>query len=258
MDSPAAPAALVVAHPGHELRVHGWLEAVRPSVFVITDGSGAHGCSRLSSTEDLLRRAGARPGAIFGRLTDRAAYEAVLARDAGLFLGLAGELADFLVRQRMATVVGDAREGYNPVHDVTRSIIDAAVRIAGERGHAVRNFDFLVVGMDDGQAADDREAAVRVALDPAGLARKLEAARGFAELEGEVAESLARWGPAAFQVEYLRPVTTCAASGADTDPPPLYERFGEERVAAGRYQDVLRYAEHVLPLVRALERHPAS
>jgi len=96
---------------------------------------------------------------------------------------------------------------------------------------------------------------VRVALGPAGLSRKLDAARGFAELEDEVAESLARWGPAAFQVEHLRPVQTGAASGAHTDPPPLYERFGEERVSAGRYESVLRYAEHVLPLVRALERH---
>src|SRR5262245_47381226 len=26
--------ALVIAHPGHELRVHGWLEQVRPRVFI--------------------------------------------------------------------------------------------------------------------------------------------------------------------------------------------------------------------------------
>lgn len=31
-------AALVVAHPGHELRVYGWLEQARPRVFVLTDG----------------------------------------------------------------------------------------------------------------------------------------------------------------------------------------------------------------------------
>jgi hypothetical protein len=253
MDSPAAPAALVVAHPGHELRVHGWLEAVRPYVFVLTDGSGACGRSRLSSTENVLQRAGARTGPIFGRLTDRAAYAAVLAHDASRFLGLAGELADFLVRQRITTVLGDAREGYNPVHDVTRSIIDAAVRMAVARGHAVRNFDFLVVGMDEARPVD-----VRMALDAAALARKLEAARGFTELESEVTESLARWGPAAFGVECLRPVPMGACTAADRDPPPLYERFGEERVADGRYESVLRYDEHVLPLVRALGGHLPS
>ena len=33
-------AVLVVAHPGHELRVHGWLELARPTVCILTDGSG--------------------------------------------------------------------------------------------------------------------------------------------------------------------------------------------------------------------------
>ena len=34
---------LFVAHPGHELCVHGWLEIARPKVFVLTDGSGRSG-----------------------------------------------------------------------------------------------------------------------------------------------------------------------------------------------------------------------
>ncbi|HUE39393.1 MAG TPA: hypothetical protein VMR29_07805 [Candidatus Binatia bacterium] len=40
-------AARVVAHPGHELRVHHWMERVRPVVCVLTNGSGASGCSRI-------------------------------------------------------------------------------------------------------------------------------------------------------------------------------------------------------------------
>ena len=31
--------ALFVAHPGHELRIYGWLERARPQVHVLTDGS---------------------------------------------------------------------------------------------------------------------------------------------------------------------------------------------------------------------------
>ena len=33
-------AVLVVAHPGHELSLAGWLTIVRPAVFVMTNGSG--------------------------------------------------------------------------------------------------------------------------------------------------------------------------------------------------------------------------
>jgi hypothetical protein len=54
-------AALVVAHPGHELRVHHWLELTRPFVIVLTDGSGHSGQSRLASTTRVLAAAGARP-----------------------------------------------------------------------------------------------------------------------------------------------------------------------------------------------------
>ena len=35
-------------------------------------------------------------------------------------------------------------------------------------------------------------------------------------------------------------------------PRPYYETYGERQVAAGRYQQVLRLEEHVLPLARAL------
>src|SRR5690348_480507 len=63
-------AALVVAHPGHELRVHGWMELAHPIVSVLTDGSGHTGQSRLSSTTSLLAQSGARPGSMYGRFRD--------------------------------------------------------------------------------------------------------------------------------------------------------------------------------------------
>jgi hypothetical protein len=247
------PAALFVAHPGHELRVHGWLEVARPSVHVLTDGSGSTARPRVDSTRAVLQRAGARPGNIFGRLTDRAAYAAVLGGDADLFVDLARELAASLVRDRIATVVGDAREGYNPIHDVTRSVIDAAVRMARGQGRAVRNLDFLVVGLDETEAPDRPFPSVRLELDGEALARKLEAARGFRELDAEVAALLARRGTAIFAVEHLRPVATDPLRALDPDP-PAYEPFGEARVAAGLYERVLRYADHVRPLLEAIER----
>ena len=42
------PVALVVAHPGHELLAYGWLSRYRPSVFVVTDGSGRDGQARTA------------------------------------------------------------------------------------------------------------------------------------------------------------------------------------------------------------------
>src|SRR5258706_14950239 len=93
LNSSPRRAALVVAHPGHELRVHRWLERTRPVVFVLTDGSGNHGVSRLDSTTALLGQAGATAGPIYCRLSDREQYRAMLGVDLGLLSALADEPA---------------------------------------------------------------------------------------------------------------------------------------------------------------------
>ena len=77
-------AALIVAHPGHELNLMGWLAMSQPSVFVMTDGSGQLGRSRLHSTTKTLLRSGARPGSMYGHLSDQEVYEAMLDQDVSL------------------------------------------------------------------------------------------------------------------------------------------------------------------------------
>ena len=57
---------LFIAHPGHELRVHGWLEAMAPEVWILTDGSGHSGRSRIDSTTRVLEPTGAVPGPVYG------------------------------------------------------------------------------------------------------------------------------------------------------------------------------------------------
>src|ERR671930_2292557 len=91
-------AALVVAHPGHELCVYGWLEQALPRVFVLTDGSGRSGVSRLDSTTEILAGAGAGAGSIYGRFTDLDLYAAILDGDSRLFERLVAGLSQAPVR----------------------------------------------------------------------------------------------------------------------------------------------------------------
>src|SRR5215469_10219464 len=86
-------AALVIAHPGHELRVHHWLERAKPQVFVLTDGSGLTDSSRTHRTEVLLELANAAKGPMFGSLSDQQLYGAIVAGDADLFVALSHDLA---------------------------------------------------------------------------------------------------------------------------------------------------------------------
>ncbi len=171
-----ARAALVVAHPSHELRIHGWLEKARPYVCVLTDGRGRSGESRLQRTTELLSKAAARPGAIYGRLTDASVYSAILNGDMGLFAPLVEELATAFVEEEIEYVVGDSAEGYNVTHDICRTIIGAAVDLAErEYGHYVANYDFLVVGSPAECPDELRDRAIWLQLDDVAFAQKVQA-----------------------------------------------------------------------------------
>src|SRR5437870_7711768 len=241
-----------MAHPGHELRLHGWLEVARPRVLVLTDGSGARARSRLPSTSRLLAAAGATPGAVFGRLTDRALYAAILARDAALALGLVGELTTMIVRNGIDHVVADALEGYNPAHDLCHVLVSAAVELAARAGRRAVHLDFSLVGQPD--ARRSREGSVKLRLDDAALARKLAAARAYVGLGDEVETALAAQGVEAFRVECLRPVAPDALHALPPEDPPLYARHAPGRVAPRRYAHALRYREHFEPLAEAVRR----
>jgi hypothetical protein len=292
-------AALVVAHPSHELRVHGWLEKAKPYVCVLTDGGGRSGETRLSRTSEVLARAGAKTGRVYGQLTDLELYSAVLKQDADLFVRIVEELTEAFVEEQIDYVLGDAAEGYSVAHDICRIMIGAAVELAHRRHrHEIANFDFLVVGSPD--HSSDEEAIV-LQLDDAMFMRKVRAAQTYSpklaadveaamsgssfqgirrfsepQLAGEVdlevnssllaqLEGLPRLRAQlkdiidgvpleAFRVECLRPAQHSAGTHWTSAEPLFYELYGERLVAAGRYQDVIRYGEHMVPLAQAIRK----
>lgn len=302
MPPPSYPAraALVVAHPSHELRLHGWLEQAQPYVCVLTDGGGRSGEPRLERTTEVLSRAGATQGAIYGRLSDLDVYAAILNGDAELFVPIVEELAHEFVEQRIEYVVGDAAEGYSVTHDICRVMIGAAVEMAESRyGHRVKNFDFVVVGPPEECPDDLRDEAIWLKLDDEAFSRKVKAALGYTpklakdveaalaggsfrgvlrfsepqlagEIDVEVTSSvrdsvdsnpelrkrlhqLVEGLPLdAYRIECLRPVDNQAGTHWTTHNRPFYELYGEKLVAAGRYEKVIRYEEHMLPLARAI------
>ena len=75
------PSAVVISHPGHELRIYGWLAKNKPKVYVLTDGSGRFNSPRLDSTTKVLKELGLSMGSIYGRFTDKDFYSAMLEHD---------------------------------------------------------------------------------------------------------------------------------------------------------------------------------
>ena len=250
-------AALIIAHPGHELRVYGWLIKAQPYVFILADGSGHAGRSRLNTTTGILRDLGGKPGGIYGRLTDAEIYAAIIERDLDLFVALTEELAEDLVRHQTEYVVGDAMEGYNPAHDICRTITNAAVEIANQTAsRRIRNFDILLTGRLN-TAAEVSRGTVRIDLEDDVMARKLQAAREYLEIIDDVNRTIEREGVGALKTEVLRPVLNTDNGNGFFQQTPYYEQYGEQQVAAGYYQRVIRYRDHFLPLADGLQQYVA-
>ena len=244
--------AIVIAHPGHELRVHRWIEVTQPWVFVLTDGSGQSGRSRLPSTSAVLERAGARRGSIYGRASDLEMYSAILRRDCGLFRELAVDLAREFRSADVDFVAGDATEGYNSVHDVCRLVVNAAIRLVDiAQRSSVDNYEFCLVRSPDDWPDPDGTEIRRLVLSDEALDRKMAAARGYPELSAETEAQIREHGIESFRVESFRS-TPSDLIPFPPEVPPFYERRGVKQVAAGRYRVVLRFREHVYSIASDL------
>ena len=253
----ALRSVLVIAHPGHELRIHHWLERARPLILVLTDGSGHTDNSRLAATTSLLEKVGATPGRLYGRFSDRQLYEAILAADMDLFSGLIEEIAETLARAGADYAVGDAVEGFNPTHDLCRLLLNAALKRHAElSGRHLRNFEFLVEGAPQNCPAEDRTDAIFLDLDDAAYRRKVAAVQSYTGMSADVTRLLDNFGPEAFRAECLRPVRYGLDIGDRFAHPPYYEGYGAQQVAAGFYREVIRFRRHIAPLADQLMEEP--
>lgn len=250
--------AIVVAHPGHELKVFGWLSEVMPRAYILTDGSGA-GASRLHGSAKLLKRAGVVPGEVFGAFSDAEIYGAILAGRMPLFLQMADQLAASFVRNGIDFVAGDATEGFNPTHDICRALLDAAIVIAERSvGRKIANYEFCLTEWEQHCWEIHDRRCWHLRLEDSLLKKKLRAAAGYAPLRAEIQQAIASKGEEYFRIECLRSVGEALAAPSPEltpTPKPYYETSGEERVARGKYACVIRYRQHMLPILIALREY---
>lgn len=247
---------LVVAHPGHELRLFGWLCDARPDVLVLTDGSGHSRRSRIAATDRLLRVTGAHAGPVFGDYTDRELYVALLEADAAPFVDMTAAVVEVLRRGRYRTVVADPLEGYNPAHDLCRVIVNTAINCVSRFcARAIRNYEYALTSTSDMRGST---ASIVMRLPAEVRERKIAAASGYRELFAEVAAAVEREGGRAYDEEVLRKVAPDCCAQAPERIPPFYETYGRQQCAAGLYSNVIRYAEHFLPMARAVAQSVES
>src|SRR5258706_7363759 len=89
--------SLVVAHPGHELRLFGWAAAERPTIHILTAGARNGTCGRVDASLHVIEALGARRGALLGDVYDRDLYAAILSGDVAPFHNWIDTLRNSLV-----------------------------------------------------------------------------------------------------------------------------------------------------------------
>jgi hypothetical protein len=239
-------------------------------VAILTDGSGTAGVSRTSSSAAIVKAAGAEPTNLFGVYTDRALYEALLARDSAPFVQLRQQLQELIVTTRPQMIVCDAAEGFNPIHDLTNAIVRSAARLVGAGSGTPALYEFRLFSAHNERI---EETSIVKQLEEDALERKTHAAKTYPELRAEVhaamsgtsrsileafpdlAEELdgymGNMSEAALGWETLHPSGSIQSFGEGERP--FYERYAERLVAAGRYDQVIRYQEHVRPVLHELQ-----
>jgi hypothetical protein len=241
MKQPAS--VLLIAHPGHELLLHGWLQKDRPVVAALTDGSGGSGQDRTAYSRAVIESAGGSCSAIFGYFSDRDCYASILNNDRTIFDTWVAQVTGEIVRHASPALVCDPLEFYNPMHDLANAIGQAAAQAAAARiGQPVKVLSYPITRPHPGQKV------VTIRLSPKALEEKRNAARSYTPLAAEV-ESFEPVLESSREALFLDDLF----SWPDTSPVPVaYEVTGQDRIRAGRYPDLITYADHVAPMARRI------
>lgn len=246
---------LLIAHPGHELRIFEWVRRTVPHVVVLTNGDGSIGQPRLTDTQQLLARVHVRLRSDWFRpVADSVVYQALLEGDASLFQLWLEQLTQAGLDGQFDTVVADEAEGYNPTHDLCRALANCLAQRLEHAGRRIRSLEFPLVGHPCDPARHG-QAEVEITLSATELEQKLTlmkdyAGRCSAVLVRELQTMLDTYGAQAFGKECLyRASTTPYEVNELPGTTPFFERAGEERKRAGIYEHVIR-AEHLRHLVQ--------
>lgn len=198
---PAGNYALCIAHPGHELRLHGFLEQAKPFVWILTDGSHRTGQDMMFDSVKIIDRA-TRNGRkmkvddlkndalkkIFKfsfpnnpeeqiHLKDIQIYEQIIEQHTEFFISYIDFIASNLIKFNVDYLVADASEGTNVIHETNRMLANIAIDIVKQKtGKQILNYDFAIDKPYNEKLTPD---CIHIKLDEEAIDRKLKSLLQF-------------------------------------------------------------------------------
>jgi len=243
---------LVIGHPGHEIRCHGWMSRKRPRVEVLTSGGGASKLGRLASTREIIEQAGAKLGESLPVFSDHEIYANLLSQNWEPLAKWTEGLAQIIYKEQTDFLLTDMVEGYNTSHDLVACLTALSVERAAILGWEVKQvFCQPLEGRPDRAWEGKLSPSITLELNSEEFSKKMAAAQNYPELVEEVKKALEQNTAESFRKEcFYKP-----AKGRDIltklpQPVPFYETFGELQVSRGKFKEVIRHTEHLVPFVQ--------
>lgn len=260
LTDPARRAALVVAHPAHEIRIFHWLSRVRPHTYILTQGSRSGADStRRHASECLIEAQGATIAKTWGGVWDRDLYGMLLNGEYTLMQRWADELAADFIARDIDLVVADNWQHYNVAHDLTYALAYLATERARQvLGREITLVTYPVVPAAMTPGAPSAPIAADVRLPDNAAVAKTAAIAQVPGIASESADIDANEGIDAYLFETFHHALLLDELLQTPREKPLYEVFGEQRVRAGIYTEIVRWP-HLLHACEALMKaHSAT
>jgi hypothetical protein len=249
--------ALVIAHPGHELRLYDWLHASRPDVHILTNGSRASTTrARREASAALISSSGGALRDVWQGVLDTELYACIIEQRHGPFLDWTQRLADDLVQREIDLVVTDAWQYYNIAHDLTHLMARVAAAEASARlGRKIDVLDCQVAPAALAPTAPNVPLYCAKRLSAAEAEAKRAASHLYPGVEIEVSDIETHEAELAYTLERLFEPAPIALLRAPPTAKPAYEVYGEARVASGLYKSVLRWSNAATLIDTLCERY---
>ena len=242
---------LLLAHPGHELLAYGLFAKHRVKVMVLTDGSGGSGQPRIAQTRALVTRLKGEMLEPSGCFTDSSFYNAILAQDVGFFRTFVDRVETWLASSLSESLICDAVEYYNPVHDLCSVIGRLAVKRRLHKGYAINTYACPIVTNSsigifyehiiEGDVLSGKKRDISLV---ANLISDLDDIINKHCLRADIE-----------RIVLISPTSDLYPLPAEA---PYYEEYGRRQIAKRGSGDLITYANHMRPLVDALERAEPS
>jgi len=128
----------------------------------------------------------------------------------------------------------------------------AVDRAAARLGHTIDIVEFEVVPAVLAAARTMGSEVFRLELEDDAFGRKQSAAENYPGMREDMRRLLAVEGREKQRTETFRTIVDFDALIPSPGVTPPYELYGQQRVAAGAYREVIRWNDHVRPIADAI------